>query len=136
VRTINTLDWFKKLVKDQALSTLPERRVKPRIPLRLSTEYFPPGCARSRLSYTINICETGVLLCLPERMNTGDLLRIVIYYCFDYELMSFEALGKVIWVKKLEDSDVEYRYALEFMEIAPDWDLGEEVKNFLMKTAN
>ena len=131
MRTIITPDWVKNLAKDKAFPATPERRGNPRIPLRLPTEYFPPGRAHSRLCYTINICENGVLLCLPERMDTGDLLKIVIYYYFDYDLTSFEALGEVVWVKKLEDSDVEYRCALEFIEIAPAD--SDNLKRFLRK---
>lgn len=118
VETIKIPDWVKKLAKNPVLPQ-PERRGAPRIPLRLPSKYCPPGKVKARLCYTINICETGVLLCLPEKVNVGDSLRVEIYYCFDYELKSFEAVGKVVWVEKKKEWDTKYKAALEFIEIAP-----------------
>ena len=131
MRTIDASNLKRKLAKNDLVSDLTERRKHPRIPLRLPTEYFPPGVVNARLCYTINISENGVLLCLPEKVEVGDRLRVEIYYCFDYDLTSFEALGEVIRVKKLEDSDREYRCALEFIEIAPAD--SDNLKRFLAK---
>jgi len=131
VRTIITPDWVRILTKEKKGRARGERRGNPRIPLRLPTEYFPPGCADGRLCYTINICENGVLLCLPQEMDVGALLRVEIYYYFDYELTVFEALGEVVRVKKLEESDSEYQCALEFIEISPAD--SENLKRFLRK---
>jgi c-di-GMP-binding flagellar brake protein YcgR len=131
VRTIVTPNWVKKLTKNQAVPVLAERRRKPRIPLRLPTEYFPPGCANGRLCHTINICENGVLLCLPEKRNVGELLRAEIYYYFDYHLTSLDIVGEVVWVRKREDFEAEYQCALEFIEITPAD--SDNLKRFLRK---
>jgi len=42
-----------------------------------------------------------------------------------------EAIGEVVWVKRLEDSEVEYRCALEFIKLAPA--VSENLKRFLRK---
>jgi c-di-GMP-binding flagellar brake protein YcgR len=131
VRTIDPTDWEKYLAKHHLATALIEKREHPRIPLRLPTEYLPPGAVNARLCYTINISENGVLLCLPEKVEVGDRLRVEIYYCFDYDLTSFKALGEVVWVKRLEDSEVEYRCALEFIELAPAD--SQNLKRFLRK---
>ena len=120
-----------KLAKNDWIPFLTERRRTPRIPLRLPTEYFPRVGVHARLCYTINISESGVLLCLPEKVEVGERLRVDIYYCFEYELTSFEALGEVVRVKKLEDSEVEYRCALKFIELSPAD--SENLKRFLRK---
>jgi len=131
VQKIDTPKLAKKLTRHPLVPALTEKREHPRIPLRLPTEYFPTGAVNARLCYTINICENGVLLCLPEKVNVGDRLRVEIYYYFEYDLATFEALGKVVWVKRLEDSEVEYRCALEFIELAPAD--SENLKRFLSK---
>jgi c-di-GMP-binding flagellar brake protein YcgR len=110
---------------------LTEKRRHPRIPLRLPTEYLPEEAVKGRLCHTINICEGGVLLCLPEKVRVGQRLGVEIYYYFEYDLASFEALGEVVWAEKLEDSETEYRCALEFIDLALN-DL-EKLKKFLRK---
>ena len=120
----------KGLVPD-LVPILTERRIHPRIPLRLPTEYFPAGTTKGRICHTINISESGILLCLPEKIKTGQTLRIEVFYYFDYELASFEALGEVVWFERFEDSDRESRCALEFMDLSLD-DL-EKLKRFLRK---
>jgi c-di-GMP-binding flagellar brake protein YcgR len=130
VETIKIPDWVKNLAKNPVLPQ-PERRGAPRIPLRLPSKYYPLGKATARLCYTINICETGVLLCLPEKVSVGNSLRVEIYYCFDFALTSFEAVGKVVWVKKKKEVDSKYQVALEFVEIAPAD--SRNLKRFLRK---
>ncbi len=115
----------------QLVPVLSERRNCPRIPLRLPTEYFPEGKSKGRICHTINIGEGGVLLCLPEKLEIGQKLRIEVFYYFDYELTQFEALGEVIWMERFEDSDREYRCALEFIDLTFH-DL-EKLKKFLRK---
>jgi c-di-GMP-binding flagellar brake protein YcgR len=131
VRTTTPPNWAINLAKERLVTALTEKRRHPRIPLRLPTEYFPPGGVHARLCYTINISENGVLLCLPEKMNVGDRLRVEIYCYFEYDLTCFEAIGEVVWVKKVEDSEVEYLCALEFVELAPA--ASENLKRFLRK---
>jgi hypothetical protein len=128
---MKTLPIVKKAVVHPLVPALIEKRQCPRIPLRLPTEYFPVGAAKARLCHTINICEGGVLLCLPEKVRVGQRLKVEIYYYFDYDLTSFEALGEVVWAEKLEDSEIEYRGALEFIDLALN-DL-EKLRGFLRK---
>jgi c-di-GMP-binding flagellar brake protein YcgR len=111
-------DWVKKLTQGHPVLAVPERRGAPRIPLRLPTEYIRPGGIKARLCFTINICESGVLLCLPEKLNGGDLLRVEIYYYFNSSLMRVKVLGKVVWIRKKKDS-AKYHCAVKFIEIAP-----------------
>jgi hypothetical protein len=122
---------FKNAVTHPLVPALTEKRQFPRIPLRLPTEYLIVDSLKTRLCHTINICEGGVLLCLPERINVDQRLRVEIYYYFEYDLASFEALGEVVWAEKLEDSETEYRCALQFMDLALN-DL-DKLKKFLRK---
>jgi len=113
------------------VSVLTERRKQPRIPLRLPTEYFPEGKTRSRLCHTINIGEGGVLLCLPEKLQVGQRLKIEVFYYFDYELEKFCATGEVVWAENPEDAPTGYRSALEFVDLSlRDF---EKLKKFLRK---
>jgi len=128
---MKTPTFDKKILTHPLVPVLTEKRQHPRIPLRLPTEYLPAGAVKSRLCHTINICEGGVLLCLPEKVKVGQKLEVEIYYYFEYDLTSFEALGEVVWAEKLDDSETEYRSALEFIDLALN-DL-EKLKNFLRK---
>lgn len=120
-----------KLLTHPVISSLIDRRKTPRIPLRLPTEYFLGGTVKARLCHTINISEGGVLLCLPEKLDIGDKLKIEVYYYFDYELATFQALAEVLWIKNSKDSMDEYICALEFLDLSlPDL---EKLKNFLRK---
>ena len=121
----------KKGLMNHLVSVLTERRSHPRIPLRLPTEYFPEGKTKGRICHTINIGEGGVLLCLPQKIEIGQTLRIEVFYYFDYELTCFEALGEVVWVERLENSDREYRCALEFLDLS--FHDMEKLKIFLRK---
>jgi hypothetical protein len=128
---MNAPTILKNAVPHPLVPALTERRQFPRIPLRLPTEYIIVDSLKPRLCYTINICEGGVLLCLPERIKVGQRLRVEIYYYFEYDLASFEVLGEIVWAEKLEDSETEYRCALQFMDLALN-DL-EKLKKFLRK---
>ena len=130
VPTMITPDWVKKLTQGHPVLAGPERRGAPRIPLRLPTEYLPPGAVKARLCATLNICETGALLCLRERLEVGDLLRLEIYYYFNSNLMIARVLGKVVWVKKKKDS-AKYQCAVGFIEITPS--ASRNLRQFLEK---
>ena len=112
-------------------SALSERRKHPRIPLRLPTEYLIAGTTRGRLCHTLNIGEGGALLCLPEKLEIGQQLKIEVFYYFDYELDRLEATGRIVWVERLEDSPVEYRGALQFLDLSPRD--SEKLNTFLRK---
>jgi hypothetical protein len=128
---MNAPTILKNAVTHPLVPALTEKRRFPRIPLRLPTEYLIADSLKPRLCYTINICEGGVLLCLPERIKVGQRLRVEIYYYFEYDLASFEVLGEIVWAEKLEDSETEYKCALQFMDLALN-DL-EKLKKFLRK---
>jgi hypothetical protein len=70
-------------------------------------------------------------LYLPEKVRIGQRLGVAIYYFFEYELICFKAVGKVVWTEKLDDSETKYRCALEFTNLAFN-DL-DNLKNFLKK---
>jgi len=71
------------------------------------------------------------LLCLPEKPNVGQRLKMEVFYYFDYELTRFIATGEVVWAEKSQDSPTEYQGALEFVDLSlRDF---EKLKNFLGK---
>jgi c-di-GMP-binding flagellar brake protein YcgR len=121
----------KKVRRHHLVSVLTDRRKYPRIPLHLPTEYSPEGTIRSRLCYTINIGEGGVLLCLPEKLEVGQRLKMEVFCYFDCELTRFTATGEVIWAEKSQDSPTEYQGAIEFVDL-PLRDF-ENLKSFLRK---
>jgi len=122
---------YRKGQRHHLVSVLTERRKHPRIPLSLPTEYYPEGNIRSRLCYTINIGEGGVQLCMPEKLEIGQRLKMEVFYYFDYELTRFIATGEVVWAEKSSDSSTEYQGALEFVDLSPrDF---EKLRTFLRK---
>ncbi len=120
-----------KMARYKLVSELTERREHPRIPLRLPTEYLLPEAVKGRLCHTLNICESGVLLCVPEKIKVGQRLKVEIYYCFEYELSIFEAIGEVVWTERVEDCENEYRCALEFLDLGLE-DM-DKLRRFLRK---
>jgi hypothetical protein len=103
---------------DHLLALEPERRKHRRIPLHLPTEYLTGEATRFRLCHTLNISEGGVLLCLSERAEVGQRLRIRIYYHFHSKINIFEAIGEVVWIGASKNPEKKYQCALEFVDLS------------------
>jgi c-di-GMP-binding flagellar brake protein YcgR len=97
-----------------------EKRRYHRLSLRLPMEYSLPESSCFHLAYTIDICEGGLLLQVPEKLRVGQHIIIKFYYPSASGLDYGQALAEIIRVERLDRSGREYRCALKFLELSSD----------------
>ena len=95
-----------------------EKRMHPRLPFQLPTEYSRMGSFITRFGHTVNICERGILVRLPEKINLGENLLVKVYFDMDFGLHCIKTLAEVVWLDGLEEKKREFRCGLEFREMS------------------
>ena len=92
-----------------------ERRAHPRLTVELPFDYSPIDGAEEHGGVTSNISEGGLLACLPETIERGALLKIVILFLKGSELNTIKGTAKVVWCDLAAKAAWgEHRYGLEF----------------------
>ena len=104
----------------QATSAKSEKRRHLRLSLRLPMEYSSPESSRHRLACTVDLCEDGLLMYTPEKLEIGQNLRVKFYCDSAAGLDCVQALGEVIRVERLGKSAKEYRCAVRFVDLSSD----------------
>ncbi len=105
----------------QAASAESEKRRHLRLSLRLPMEYSFPESSHLRLAYMVDICEGGLLMYTPENLGIGQNLSFKFYYDSATGLDYIKAPGEVIRVDRLDISGKEYRCAVRFSDLPPDF---------------
>ena len=95
-----------------------EKRGHPRLSLRLPTEYSLVGSSRVRVGHTVDICEGGLLMNMPERIEVGHNLKIRVYYPLDSDLNHLHALAEAVRVDIVVESKKQCRCALKFINLS------------------
>ena len=80
----------------QATSAKSEKRRYFRFSLRLPMEYSLVGSSRVRVGHTVDICEDGLLMNIPERIEVGQVLKIKVFYPLNSNLSYFHALAEAV----------------------------------------
>jgi len=107
-----------------------ERRKHPRFNIDLPVEYYRIDSTTHHNGRAINGNEEGLLLYLPEQMETGQYLRLKLFFTSGSELDTTEMLVKTVWVDiHLEKNWGDYRTGVRFIDISPE-DMSK-LKNFL-----
>ena len=102
----------------QATSAKSEKRRHLRLSLRLPMEYAFPESSRHRLACTVDLCEDGLLMYTPEKLEIGQNLRVKFYCDSAAGLDCVQVLGEVIRVERLGKSAKEYRCAVRFVDLS------------------
>ena len=105
----------------QATSAKSEKRKHLRLSLRLPTEYSLPESSRLHLAYMVDVCEGGLLMSTPEDLDIGQNLSLKLYYDSAVGIDCIQASGEVIRADRLEKSEKEYRCAIRFFDLPPDF---------------
>jgi hypothetical protein len=98
-----------------------EKRKDIRLSLRLPMEYSFPESFHIRLAYMVDICEGGLSMCTPEKLDIGQNLTIKVYYVSAAGVDYIQAPGEVIRVDRLGISGKEYRCAVRFSHLSSDF---------------
>jgi c-di-GMP-binding flagellar brake protein YcgR len=95
---------------------LVERRRHPRISIELPFDYSFFEKGEDHRGILADASEGGLLVYLLEKIDVGSLLRIEILFSRGTELVTIEAIVKVVWSDlAARESWAEYRYGLEFL---------------------
>ncbi len=106
---------------NQATSAKSEKRRHFRLSLHLPMEYSLPESSRFRLAYMADICEGGLLMYTPEKLDVGQNLRVKFYSGAAAGIDCIQAFGEVIRVDNLGKSGKEYRYGVRFSDMQPNF---------------
>jgi len=69
----------------------------------------------------VDICEGGLLMSTPENLHLGQNLSLKFYYDSAAGIDCIQAPGEVIRVDRLVNSGKEYRCAVRFSDLPPDF---------------
>lgn len=98
-----------------------EKRKYPRFIIDLPIEFHPITSSISHNGLAINASEGGLLLYLPERIETGQYLRVKIFFSSSNGLNAIEALTEVLWKDILmEKGWGECRCGVKFIDISSE----------------
>lgn len=109
-----------KLIYHPANEGKSEKRRHFRLSLRLPMEYSFPESFRPRLAYTADICEGGLLMHTPEKLEIGQDLRFKFYYGSVSGLDWVQGFGEVIRADRLGNFGEEYWCAVRFVDMSSD----------------
>jgi c-di-GMP-binding flagellar brake protein YcgR len=74
-----------------------ERRKYPRFDVDLPVRYHRSNLPISRNGRVMNLSEGGLLIHLPDPMETGQELKLNLSFFMDSALDSLEAMSEVVW---------------------------------------
>jgi c-di-GMP-binding flagellar brake protein YcgR len=95
---------------------LVERRSHPRISIELPFDYSLFEKGEDHRGILADASEGGLLVYLLEKIDVGSLLKIEILFSRGTELVTVEAIVKVVWSDLASrESWAEYRYGLQFL---------------------
>ena len=78
-------------------NSAPERRKYPRFDVDLPVKYLRADVPVSSNGRVMNLSEGGLLIHLPDPMETGQELKLNLSFFMDSALDSVEAMSEVVW---------------------------------------
>ena len=92
-----------------------ERRRHPRLHLKLPMNYSRKELKGYYGGIVGNASEGGILVYLPEKLNTGEVLKIEILFAKGWQLKTVRGVAKIIWSDlAVRKSRKVHRYGLQF----------------------
>ncbi len=92
-----------------------ERRKHPRRHLKLPMNYSRKELKGYYGGIVGNASEGGILVYLPEKLNSGEVLKIEILFAKGWELKTVRGMAKIIWSDlAIRKARKVHRYGLQF----------------------
>jgi len=92
-----------------------DRRRHPRLHLKLPMNYSRKELKAYYGGIVGNASEGGILVYLPEKLNSGEVLKIEILFAKGWELKTVRGMAKIIWSDlAVRKSRKIHRYGLQF----------------------
>ena len=107
-----------------------ERRKHPRYTIDLPIEYYRQDSEPYFSGRALNASEGGLLIYFPERVETGEILKIRVFFSLGRDLKKLEMVVQVVWVDiHLGEEGEDFRAGVRFVDV-PSADL-VQLKDFL-----
>ncbi len=92
-----------------------ERRKHPRLRLKLPMNYSRKELKGYYGGIVGNASEGGILVYLPEKLNSGEVLKIEVLFAKGWELKTVRGTAKIIWSDlAIRKARKVHRYGLQF----------------------
>ena len=117
-------EWMKPSAKIVNFET----RKSPRISVNLPIEYYLVDSSTLRNGKAINASEGGLLVTLPEELETGQHLRITIFVPAFPDKNMVEITSQIVWREIDVDEGPGHRYGIKIVNISSE-DM-RNLKNF------
>jgi len=99
-------------------ATAKERRRSPRLHLKLPMNYSRKKSGDSYGGILGNVSEGGILVHLPEKLSTGEILKIEILFAKGWELKTVRGIARIIWSDlAIRKGRKVHRYGLQFQVV-------------------
>jgi hypothetical protein len=99
-------------------SHIVEKRRHPRVSVELPLGYARVNSQEARGGIVTNASEGGILVSLPERIETGTTLEIEIFYAWGLRLDAVKAVAKVVQGYAAERGNLgQIRHGLQFLSV-------------------
>lgn len=92
-----------------------EKREHRRFLLNLPLEYYPAKSYLNGSGHTVNGSEGGLMVCLGEQAEVGQLLRVRLFFPSRPAINAIELLCEVVWADGMEE-DRGCRCGLKFVD--------------------
>lgn len=96
-----------------------ERRRHPRFLVELPVEYRRANDSKVHPGHTINFSEDGLMVCVSDQMEIGEILELKIYFTSRSGFVTIPAMIKVVWADIDVKEDGYYRFGVNFLNISP-----------------
>ncbi len=96
-----------------------EERKHPRFLLNLPIEYALVDSEVRQTGYTFNTSEGGLMVNLPQKLETGQLLKIRIFFSWGLDISSIEILCQIVWTDHAP-GDEGYRSGVKFLKVSEE----------------
>ena len=107
-----------------------ERRTYRRFTLRLPLEYYRLNSPINQTAQTLDASEGGLQVLFPEPIETGQKLKLKVFFSSGFELNTIEMIAEVVWMNThLGEGEKSYRSGVRLIDIPPED--RTKFKNFL-----
>ena len=94
-----------------------EMRQRPRYSLNLPIEYYRVGSKRGHPGCAVDASEEGLSVYLPEKLETGQNLKLRLFFSSYPELDPIEIFAQIVWIDI--PSKTGYRSGVKIVNISP-----------------
>jgi c-di-GMP-binding flagellar brake protein YcgR len=98
-----------------------ERRTYRRFTLRLPLEYYLLNSPMNQTAQTLDASEGGLQVLFPEQIETGQKLKLKLFFSSGSGLNTIEMIAEVVWMNThLGEGEKSFRSGVRLIDISPE----------------